>query len=287
MSITLAERFCIVAIAGMLLAMAVVAEAAGQEDDEGAPELGKRDCGLCEWIIETPPVGEPYDTGDGIRWFSDADAQDFDQDTYNIFRYVWNYDTKPRVVRWINGGIAAGNLKTGQVAYVCHSGLMGFTLERGNIYYKGTNVSEETKAYRGVVEEQKVLDLYQNQPINTLRTNAGITDWTTNGDHRACEGHQRILFTTEITVEDGVWQLRYLIQNQSCTSMSISVSGMGTSSFDAGERRVVEVTDSDAPKAGCLPVTFGNYDNAVTVRVPTFVRADWEHCPDEDQQQTQ
>lgn len=159
---------------------------------------------------------------------------------------------------------------------------MGYTLESGNIYYKGTNDSETTKAYRGVLEEQRVLDLREQDPLK-LRTNAGIIDWTTDGGHRACEGHQRILFTTEITVEDNAWELRYLIQNQSCDSMPISIPNMGTSYFEAGERRLVEVAVSVAPKEGCLPVTFGSYETVtVTVRVPTFVPFDWEGCPDED-----
>ena len=56
---------------------------------------------------------------------------------------------------------------------------------------------------------------------------------------------------------------------------------MGTSHFEAGERRLVEVAVSEAPKAARLPVTFGSYET-VTVRVPTFVPADCEGCPDED-----
>lgn len=283
-----AERFFIVAITGMLLVMAVVADAAGEAD--GEDEFGEPNCGLCEWIIGTPPDREEgYDTGERIMWSSDADVQDFGRNTYNIFRYIWNYHTKDsRVVHWINGGIGADELKSGQIAYVCHSGLVGYTLESGNIYYKGNANPEQTTAYRGVLEEQGVLDLRVDlrvQPSEQdrlkLRTAAGITEWTPNGGHRACEGHQRILFTTEITVEDDEWKLRYLIQNQSCALMPISIPDVGARYFDASERRLVEVAVSVAPKAGCLPVTFGS-DNAVTVRVPTFIPADWAGCPDED-----
>lgn len=83
----LSQRFFIVAITGILLAMAVVVDAAGEAD--GEPDLGQRNCGLCEWIIRTPPDRKDYDTRQGIRWSSDADVQDFDRntryfDTYGI-----------------------------------------------------------------------------------------------------------------------------------------------------------------------------------------------------------
>ena len=286
MSTILSERLFIVAITA-LLAVATVVHAEGQQEGEetaGEPEFGDRYCGICDWIIHTSPDGIDENAEEGIGWFSDADAQDFDLSTYNIFRSVWNYEKEgSRIVRWVNGGIGVNTLRAGKMAYVCHSGLFGYTPERGNIYYKGNNDPEETTAFRGTLEEQKVLDLSENKNVIKLHTKAGITDWTADGGFRACEGHQRIQFTSEIIFVDDGWVLRYLLENQSCDLIQISVPGMGTSSFQAGDRRQVAIAVSDAPKAGCVPVTFGSNGYEVTADVPTFVPDDWAGCPDEDQ----